>query len=264
MKIMKRLTSILCLFLAINVYGQTNNRSVEWTNQILSNKNLSTKNYKNSLIKYDFCSLWTDTDNSSIFGFIGQNYRRIRVKIISAIKDKNNPHIYAVSGKSMIKNNICSFSGTIKITRARIYKKMHFGVDDEYKNKGIKKQGIVIAEYHFSDNKACIFSGIFDGLLLSRWYIDGNGKLKYDDIEKESDSYGNNQFVGTWKKYSGDVVKISNWGDYRIPLSGDLDGGAGEFSPAEKYLKFGWQTYRDAYVNNNEQARQEEENQWWK
>lgn len=263
-KTMKRLLNILFLFLAINGYGQINEQPVKWTNQILSNKKLSRKEYKNSITKYDFGSLWTNTDNSSVFGFIGQKYQRIRVKIISATKDKNNPNTYTVSGKSMIRNSIYPFSGTIKIIKARIYKKMHWGVDNEYKNKAIKRQGIVIAEYHFSENKTLIFSGVFDGLLSIYWYIDKNGKLKYDDIEKESDSYSNNQFVGTWRTHKGDIVKISNWGDYRIPLSGDLDIGAGEFSPAEKYLQFGWQTYRDAYVDNNKQARQEEENQWWK
>ena len=264
MKTIKQLTRLLFLFLAINAYAQTNDQTVKWANQILSNKDLSRKDYKNNITKYDFGSLWIDTDNSSVFGFIGSNYQRIRVKIISATKDKNKPDTYVVSGKSKIKNSIYPFRGTIKISTARIYKKMHWGVDDEYKNKGIKKQGFIIADYHFSENKSLIFSGIFEGILVTRWYIDKNGKLKYDDIEKESDSYSNNQFAGTWKNYSGDVVKISNWGDYRIPLSGDLDGGAGDFSPIDKYLQFGWQIYRDAYVKNNKQARQEEENQWWK
>ncbi len=260
---MKRLNGILFLFLTINIYGQTDSKSLEWTNQISGGENLSRKNRKNSVIKYDFAPLWTETDNSAVFGFIGPNLRRIRLKIISAVKEKKKPDTYAVSGKSMIRNNVCSFSGTIKITKARTYNKMHFGVDDEYKNKGIKKQGLIIAQYRFSENKACIFSGVFEGHLLTFWYIDKNGKLKYDDIEKESDSYGNNQFVGIWKSYRGEIVKISNWGDYRIPLSGELDIGAGEFSPNEKYLPFGWQTYRDAYFNNNEQARQEEERRWW-
>ena len=261
---MKRLTAILFLFLAINASGQTKDRTLKWANQILSDKRLSKKDYKNSITKYDFGSLWTDTDSDSVFGFIGQNYQRIRVKIISATKDKSRPDTYDVSGKSMIRNNVCPFNGTIKIIKVRIYNKKHWGVDNEYKNKGIKKQGLVIAEYHFSENKAWIFSGTFDGVLATYWYIDRKGKLTYDDIEKESDSYGNNQFVGIWKKYRGDVVKISNWGDYRIPLSGDLDGGAGEFSPVDKYLRFGWQTYRDAYIDNDKQARQVEENQWWK
>jgi hypothetical protein len=264
MKTIKRLTNILFLFLAITTHGQTNTQAINWENEILKDKNLSKKEYRNRITKYDFGALWTNTDNSSVYGFIGDNYQRIRIKIISATKDKNSPDTYTIFGKSMIKNNICQFTGTIKITKARIYKNKHWGVDNEYKNKGIKKQGILIAKYHFSENKPCLFSGIFDGLLLTSWYTDKTGKLKYDDIEKESDSYTNNQFVGTWKTYRGDIVKFSNWGDYRIPLSGDLDIGAGEFSPAEKYLQFGWQTYRDAYIESDKQARQEEERLWWK
>lgn len=264
MKATKQLTKLFLLFLTVNIYGQMNTQTVMWEKEILKDKNLSKKNYKNSILKYDFNSLWTDTDNRFVLGFIGRNYQRLRVKIVSAAKEKNKPDTYAVSGKSMIKNNVCDFSGIIKISKARIYKKMHWGVDDEYKNAGTKKQGIIIAEYQFSENKACIFSGVFTGLLLTRWYIDKNGELKYDDIEKESDSYGNNQFVGFWTHYGGDIIKSSNWGDYRIPLSGDLDIGAGEFSPAEKYLPYGWLTYRNAYFDNREQARREEEKLWWK
>jgi len=263
MKIAKQLTYILIFVFSINASAQKNDPIDKWEKQILRSKAISKKEFKKNIIKYDFGSLWTDTDNSAVYGFIGQNYQRIRVKIISAAKDKNNPDTYAVSGKSMIKSNICSFSGSIKIIKARTYKKMYWGVDDEFKNNGVQKQGIITADYNFSE-KCCIFSGIFEGRLVTKWYIDKNGELKYDDIEKESDSYGNNQFAGTWKSYKGEIVKIANWGDYRIPLSGDLDGGAGEFSPIDKYLQFGWQNYREAYVNNNEQARLDEEREWWK
>lgn len=260
----KQLTWIILFFLAIHAYGQTKDRANGWADQILRDKKLSGKEYKKSLAEYDFGPLWTNTDNSSVLGFIGRNYQRIRVKIISAAKDKDDPDLYAVSGKSMIRNNILAFSGTIKILNIRAYKRMHWGVDDEYKNKGIKKQGVIIAEYRFAENKSHIFSGIFEGRLATYWYIDRDGKLRYDDIEKESDSYHNNQFAGTWRTYRGDVVKNAGWGDHRIPLSGDLDAGAGEFSPADEYLPYGWQTYRDAYFNNDIPARREEERLWWK
>ena len=58
--------------------------------------------------------------------------------------------------------------------------------------------------------------------------------------------------------------KVCNWADFRVPYCADLDIGAGEFSPADKYLMFGWKTYREAYFNDNKSARQEEEKQWWK
>ena len=64
-------------------------------------------------------------------------------------------------------------------------------------------------------------------------------------------------FVSQTKKPAG-------WGDSRIPLSGDLDVGDGEFSPNDKYLRNGWQSYRDAYVRQNTRALMEENRQWWK
>lgn len=263
MKPAKILTVIIFIFLAVSVYGQTNERVNNWQREILKDKNLSKKDYKNSFIKYDFGSLWTDTENSVVFGFIGENYQRLRIKIISAVKNKKNHEIYIVSGKSMIKNNVCAFNGTIKIINAKFYKRMHFGVDDEYKNKGIKRQGILIGEYSFLET-GCIFSGRFEGRLATKFYIDKIGKLKYDDVEKASDGYRNNQFIGTWKSYRGSIVKNANWGDYRIAVSGDLDIGAGEFSPGEKYLNFGWRNYREAYLNNDQQAGMEEQREWWK
>ena len=260
---MKRLTIILSLLLSISVYGQTNQQIAKWEKQILNSIDLYKQEYKDSLEKYDLSTLWTHSDNSIVYGYIGDNYQRIRIKIISATKDKNNSN-YNIIGKSMVKTNICQFSGTIKITNSRTFKNMHWGVDDEFKNKGIKKQGILIAEYHFTEDSTQTHSGTFDGIISTSWYIDKSGQLKYDDIEKNSDSYCNNQFVGTWKGYKMTTKRMCNWGDYRIPFSGDLDIGEGEFSPADKYLQNGWQRIRDAYTSNNEQARQLEEKQWWK
>lgn len=261
---MKPLTNILFLILAMNASGQTIDQKIKWTDEILENADLSAKEYKDSITQYDFSSLWTFTDNSLVYGFIGDNYQRIQIKITSVSKDKKNLDIYHVIGKSKVKNDICQFSGTLKIKKARLYKNMHWGIDEEYKNRGIKKQGILIAQYDFSEDSTHVNAGIFEGLLSTSWLLDRNGRLRYDDIEKNSDSYCNNQFVGSWKGYKNNYKKVCNWGDYRIPISGDLDIGAGEFSPADKYLQFGWQIYRDAYINENKKAILEEEKKWWK
>jgi hypothetical protein len=264
MNMLKLIANLFLLLLVINVYGQTSDQKKKWENELLKSEELSKTEYKYNITKYDFSPLWTKTENSGVYGFIGDNYQRLRIKIVSATKVKNSSDTYLIVGKSMVKNNICDFTGTIKITKARTYKKLHWGVDDEYKNKGIKKQGIIIAEYNFEEDRKQTHSGVFDGLLSTSWYIDKNGKLKYDDIRFDADGYGNNQFVGTWRGYKSDAVKTANWGDYRIPMSGDFDIGAGEFSPDNKYLQFGWQTYHDANFNNDKQARQEEEKEWWK
>jgi len=59
-----------------------------------------------------------------------------------------------------------------------------------------------------------------------------------------------------------------NWGDYRIPDSGELDLGAGEFSPAEKYWGNGWESYMKVRMGSTETERKkayaEEYEEWWK
>ena len=257
---MKQVIITISLFCFLSVYGQKWNRTTEWHKIIL--ENLSKTEYKDSLTQYDFGKLWTETKNNIVYGFIGANYQRIRIKIISITK-RNNTNIYDVNGKSMVKNNICTFHGTITISSIKIYKVQHWGVDDEYKNKGIKKQGVLFANYYFEEDSIQNHSGIFEGIIYTSWYIDRLGALKYDDIEKYSDIYTNNEFIGTWKEYKTTKKLVCNWGDYRIPNCGDLDIGAGNFSPNDKYLEFGWQTYRDAY-KGKAQAKQVEEKQWWK
>lgn len=215
--------------------------------------------------KYDFSSLWTKTDNSVVFGFIGKDYQRIRIKLISVIKNPAHPLTYFVYGKSMVKDNICSFVGNIKINSIRKYNILSYGVDSEYYSKGIKGQYFLSATYSFREDKKQFHSGIFVGTLKSDFYIDKRNKIKYDDIEINADGYSNNEFVGKWTSYDKKIIQQCNWGDYRIPVTTHFDIGAGEFSPDDKYLKFGWQSYRDAYANNTDSSAWRIENaQWWK
>lgn len=69
------------------------------------------------LKQLDLAKLFTYTDNSSVYGFIGKERQRLRIKFITVIKDTILPNIYHIYGKSMVKNNVDEFIGTIKITR---------------------------------------------------------------------------------------------------------------------------------------------------
>ena len=101
--------------------------------------------------------------------------------------------------------------------------------------------------------------------MSSNWYLDKQGRIKYDDIELHySDGFRNNQFVGTWIANADSQNKTCNWGDYRIPFSDKLDCGEGEFYPAKKYIKMGWTTPKDIEVSPNQIVRQEDTEQWWK
>jgi hypothetical protein len=198
----------------------------------------------NQLSEYeqsDFSNVWDKTANEVIYGIIGDDHQRIRIKLLSINKSADNPNVYDVYGKSMVRETICDFFGTITIKKIKEVTELHFGVDNEYENKGIKKQGIIIADYSFDEDAQQKHSGIFKGKLYSKWYLNRNDEIVYDDIQDISDSYINNAFIGIWKSYSTGNEKICNWADWRVPNANqDFDIGAGEFSVSEKYWNEGW------------------------
>jgi len=208
---------------------------------ILNKNNLFEKNEITKYQKYDFSKLWTHTDNNAVFGVIGDNYERILIKLISIKKDLKNQNEYVIYGKSQVKGNICDFTGTITITKIQEIKNPSFGNDDEYKDQGIKSQGLLTAKYKFIENKTQKSTGDFEGTLQTIWYLDKNNSMRYNDIDINSDSYFNNAFVGTWKSDSSQKMKLCNWGDYRVPnVNCDFDIGAAEVSVSDKYKKNGW------------------------
>jgi hypothetical protein len=245
-------------------FAQTLTQNIN--NRLLQKRDLTGKVLSLSLDDFNFSPLFMHTDNSVIFGFIGDDYKRIRIKFITVTKNQSSPDTYLVYGKSMVKNNICDFRGTITISNIRKYKSISYGVDDEYKNKGIKGQYVIFGSYSFSETQTQAHSGTFQGVFQSNLYLDKSNKVHYDDIDHDSDGYTNNQFVGRWIAYQGNLIKRCNWGDFRVPNDGDLDIGAGEFSPNDKYLQFGWQSIRDLMSSNSDnlKAKKTEEAQWWR
>lgn len=260
---MKQLAFLLLIFLAVNTYGQSKNQAQEFEKETLNNEMYSNAEYKNEIIKYDLSHFWQSGEYTNILGFIGENYQRLRIRIISVTRDKSKPDTYHVTGKSMVKNNVNRFSGTITVAKVRTLKEGSWGVDDDYTGQNIKNLGLVIARYNFAEDKTQPGSGVFEGVLVTDWLIDKDSKIQLDEVTAGADGYRNNQYVGTWKSYQTGAVKTANWGDDRIPMSGDLDLGAGEFYPDKKYWKFGWQSYIDAYTNSNKKALREEERKWW-
>lgn len=255
---MKRILTLLFLLTSSLVFGQPN--SEKFKNQILTDEYIVKTDIKNDFVKYDISSVLTNTVNSRIFGFIGDNYQRIRIILISVIKNKDNSSQYFVYGKSMVKENICEFQGTITITNVFNFKNPE--------SPGTK-QGKVIGQYLFYENPSQKHVGQFKGVFSSNWYLDKEGNLKYDDLSDVADGFTNNEFVGTWTNYQGTISKVCNWGDSRIPMSGDFDTGTGEFYPDKKYQANGWLTYVQAYgggldKDKAEEARKVEQGQWWK
>ncbi len=193
-------------------------------------------------------------------GFIGNNYQRFYIHFISVKKDKKNPYQYNIAGKTKVKNNICGFKGKLIIDTA------YYIIDSDISAQF--KSGHVKCHCVFYEDSAKYMSGYISGTMGSDWLIYQN-KLYYNSTYFVADGYCNNQFKGVWTSYKGNVKKKCNWGDFRIPDSGELDGGAGEFSPTDKYENNGWQNYRNAWLYGDDsikqsKAQQIENEQWWK
>ncbi|MBN2174264.1 MAG: hypothetical protein JW731_09040 [Bacteroidales bacterium] len=236
----KGLILIIVLFILNTTIGQ---QVQQWIDGLENPKypvdELHEENFKSKYLSYDFSTLLIP--RQEFLGYIGSDYRRIRIYYTSVFKDTNNPEIYRIIGISVVLDNVCDFQGTITVEQVREYKTMHFGVDDKYKNSGFKSQGLVIGKYEFREDPGQYHSGIFSGIVTLYWYTDKYGILHYDDLEFQSDRFKNNQYVGTWSDYGHEITKPCNWGEYRIPFSGDLDIGSGFFSPNPKYFNMGWE-----------------------
>ena len=224
---------------------------------------LKKENVIDKYVDYDFSQIWLKTQNLSVLGIIGENHQRLKMKFTQVSKNTGNGNEYSVMGKSCVKRTVCDFQGNISIKAIKEVKNLHYGIDNEYEDKGIKSQGILIGEYYLEENIEQKHSGIFTGTFYSKWYMDKDSQINYDDIEIYSDGYMNNQFVGFWSKHNSANSKICNWGDFRIMnCNEDFDIGAGEFSPNDNYLKYGWEVRRKA-MNGDEESINLETEKWW-
>ena len=222
-----------------DVVGQSDTE--KYLNKVLESRNRNQENIKDELIQNDISILFTKVNNSSVLGFIGDNYQRFRIKLVSVIRNPNNTAQYFVYGKSMVKGNVCEFQGVFEVKKAFTYK---VAESPDPIKEADWIQGIITGEFSLFENPKQNNTGIFKGVFASKWYRQKNGtEIKYDDIMQDSDGFNNNQFVGTWTSYKTASTKVCNWGDYRIPMSGDLDMGEGLFTPNKKYINNGWQEY---------------------
>ena len=192
-------------------------------------------------------------------GYIGENFQRFYIKFLSVIQNPEKPLEYFVYGKTRVKNNICPFQGRIVIDKAIVFSGGEFPSIDN---------GAISGTYLFYEDSDYSGTGYFEGNFGSFFYFNKDGDIVYDALMWGIDGYENNQFEGTWTSYHSDNSKKCNWGDFRIPNSRDLDSGAGEFGPSEKYSEFGWESYRLAYIYSSnypgvEEARKKEKEKWW-
>lgn len=202
----------------------------------------------------------------AVKGFIGPNCQRLQLRLVAVRQDTANPARYYLTGKAKVLGNLSTFSGTLVLRQVRELRQLNRRTDETI--SPARREGIALADYELREDPQQAQTGVFKGVMLMKWYVDKTGRLRYDDISG-IDDFRNNQFVGTWTSYATHQTLRCNWGDYRIPNSGDFDIGAGEFSPADKYLAFGWQDVRDCTFGGKSEALsaaacKREKQVWWK
>ena len=181
-------------------------------------------------------------------GFIGSDYQRFLIHFASVVKRNRLSYEYVIRGKTRVKANICEFQGSIIIKEATLRTNQDFPE---------VKLGSIRGEYTFNEDRKAPGSGFFKGKFILDWYFSTDNTLRYDALYSGTDGFSNNEFIGSWTSYRTKKTKPCNWGDYRIPESGDLDIGAGEFGVNPVYESHGWQDYHSTWETSPDAAK------WW-
>ena len=169
--------------------------------------------------------------HTAFLGFAGGNYQRLRVVFLSVAPV--TPSTYAVTGFTLYKGRQTPFSGKLKPEKIARLKTWTYGTDDEMKGR-VRDEAALFATYDFRQPDGATLTGRME----VDFYVDLKGRLIYGDLDGDQDGYCNNQYRGVWT--TGNATVTANWGEYRVPDSGDLDDGAAEFHAAAKYAAFGW------------------------
>ncbi|MCK0203806.1 hypothetical protein MWN41_12355 [Ornithobacterium rhinotracheale] len=177
-------------------------------------------------------------ERGPILGAVGENYTRWQIEFTSVEKDTTNPYIYNLTGNTKIGNGECvPITGTFELEKSETFKQRgsNFVPDGT--------QGVAKFKVHLDMDKKAKNAGSFDGEFTSKYILTNDNHLLYDGMGFVSDSFNNNYFTGHFTDYKTKKQILANFGDFRIPNSGDLDIGAAEFSPNKKYIKNGWENY---------------------
>lgn len=200
----------------------------------------------------DLGYLWKgELSQENRLGYIGDNFQRIQVRFLSVIQNFDNPYEYFLYGKTKVRDNICEFQGSLRITETGYF-------IDPSSPEFLK--ATLSGDFVLFEDQSCLHSGIFRGDFVTAVYIDKAGYVYYDDLDSEANNYTNNEFYGEWEGYDPYELKICNWGDYRIPFSAELDMGLDTFKPSFKYLDNGWAEY---LKEREKVGRGEELEKWW-
>ena len=182
-----------------------------------------------------------NAEKSNFLGFIGTNYKRLRITFTSIKKSEENKDVYEVEGFSTVMNkNKRTFKGTFSLRSH--YKFAEHTVDVPLPKKG-EIVGYSTFSYELAEDENLTATGVFKGKMIVMWFKKVNVAPVYY-IPFHDDGERNYQFFGTWTSYKTKKTSVASWGEYCIPCSGDFDLGDGDFGPNPKYWQYGWEEFR--------------------
>ena len=183
-----------------------------------------------------------NAEKSNFLGFIGANYKRLRITFTSIKKSEENKDVYEVEGFSTVMNkNKRTFKGTFSLQSH--YKFTKPADDDPPLPKKGEVEGFSTFSYELAEDENLTATGVFKGKMIVMWLKKVNAAPVYF-LPFNRDSERNYQFFGTWTSYKTKKTSVASWGVYRIPCSDDFDEGVGDFIPAPKYWQYGWEEFR--------------------
>ena len=183
-----------------------------------------------------------NAEKSNFLGFIGTNYKRLRITFSSIKKSEKNKDVYEVEGFSTVMNkNKRTFKGTFSLLSH--YKFTEPADDDPPLPKKGEVEGFSTFSYQLAEDKNLTATGVFKGKMIVMWLKKVNAAPVYF-LPFNRDGERNYQFFGTWTSYKTKKTSVASWGEYRIPCSGDFDLGDGDFGPNPKYWQYGWEEFR--------------------
>ena len=183
-----------------------------------------------------------NAEKSNFLGFIGTNYKRLRITFSSIKKSEKNKDVYEVEGFSNVMNkNKRTFKGTFSLLSH--YKFTKSANDDPPLPKKGEVEGFSTFLYQLAEDENLTATGVFKGKMIVMWLKKVNAAPVYY-IPFHDDGERNYQFFGTWTSYKTKKTSVASWGEYRIPCSGDFDLGDGDFGPNPKYWQYGWEEFR--------------------
>ncbi len=201
----------------------------------------------------DLGYLWSGSPSQDTrLGFVGVNYQRLQIRFLSVIKNYDNPFEYFIYGKSRSAEHVCDLQGSLVITEVG-------RLEDNDRSDIIR--GYAAGDYVMFEDQSCFSAGVYRGSFVTTFYEDEDGTFHYDNLREDAPGFTNNEFTGVWEQYYSDSIQTANWGDHRIPGSGDLDTGSESFYPAAKYQQYGWKEFLDERKTAMEGA---DISRWWK